>query len=82
VDAQGYLSNLKHFVEKGEFNSIPDTQGNVWIADGEIYRFDSTGKQIQLIKVPERPSSLAITDLDGKTLYFTGRTSLYRTTIR
>jgi hypothetical protein len=82
VDAQGYLSNLIHFVEKGEFSSIPDKQGNVWIADGEIYGFDSTGKQIQLIKVPERPSSLAITELNGKTLYFTGRTALYRVTIR
>ena len=82
VDAQGYLSNLKYFVEKGEFSSIPDKQGNVWIADGEIYGFDSTGKQMQLIKVPERPSTLAITEHNGKTLYFTGRTALYRTTIR
>jgi hypothetical protein len=82
VDAQGYLSNLKHFVEKGEFSSIGDKQGNVWIADGEIYGFDPAGKQMQSIPVPERPSSLAITELNGKTLYFTGRTALYRIRVR
>jgi sugar lactone lactonase YvrE len=82
VDAQGYLSNLKYFVEKGEFSSIADKQGNVWVADGEIYGFDPSGKQIQLIQVPERPSSLAITDLNGTTLFFTGRTALYRATVR
>ena len=81
VDAQGYISNLKYFVEKGEFNSIDDKQANVWVADGDIYGFDGTGKQIQFIKVPERPSSMAITEFNGKTLYFTGRTALYRTRI-
>ncbi|SEN73748.1 Pectate lyase superfamily protein [Chitinophaga rupis] len=80
VDAQGYLSDLKYFAEKGEFNSIPDQQGNVWIADGDIYSFDAAGKQREWIRVPERPSSLVITN--GNTLYFTGRTGLYRTMIK
>jgi len=80
VDAQGYLSDLSYFAEKGEFNSIPDQQGNVWIADGDIYSFDAAGKQREWIRVPERPSSLVITN--GNTLYFTGRTGLYSTTIK
>jgi hypothetical protein len=82
VDARGYLSNLRYFVEKGEFNSISDKQGNIWVADGEIYRFDANGNQMQLIRVPERPSTLSITELTDKTLYFTGRTALYRIMIR
>ncbi|HVW62051.1 MAG TPA: hypothetical protein VHC48_18505, partial [Puia sp.] len=76
VDAHGYLSNLSYFVEKGEFNSIPDAQGDVWIADGDIYKYDPGGAQKQMIHTPERPSTLAIT---GDTLYFTGRKALYRT---
>lgn len=76
VDAHGYLSNLSYFVEKGEFNSIPDGQGNVWIADGDIYKYDPNGAQKQTIHTPERPSTLAIT---SDTLYFTGRKALYRT---
>lgn len=79
VDAQGYLSDLRYYAEKGEFSSVPDAQGNVWVADGDIYSFDAAGKQQQSLRVPERPSSLAIV---GKTLYFTGRTALYRTTIK
>lgn len=80
VDAQGYLSNLSYFAEKGEFSAIPDEQGNVWIADGQLYRFDAAGKQRKWLPVPERPSTLAITG--GNTLYFTGRTALYRTVIK
>jgi hypothetical protein len=77
VDAQGYLSNLTYFAQKGEFNSIPDKQGNVWIADGEIYLFDTSGKEIKQFKTPERPSTMAITS-DNKILYFTGRSGFYR----
>jgi hypothetical protein len=78
VDNQGYLSNLRYFAEKGEFSSVADTQGNVWVADGDIYCYDPAGKQIQFFRVPERPSSLTISERNGKTIYFTGRTALYR----
>ena len=44
VDAEGYVSNLKYFVEKGEFGTAEDSKGNVYIADGEIYVYDASGK--------------------------------------
>lgn len=78
VDARGYLSNLSYFAEKGEFSSVPDKQGNVFVADGEVYRFDQNGKQTEMLRVPERPSSIVFDGKDGKTLYITGRTALYR----
>lgn len=78
VDEHGYLSQLRPFVEMGEFNSIPDSKGNVWVADGDIYSFDSLGKLLRHIPVPERPSTLAITGGDRTVLYFTGRKALYR----
>ena len=78
VDSQGYLSDLNYFAEKGEFSAVPDPQGNVWIADGDIYVFDANGKQIKWVRVPERPSTLAITRTDDNTVYFTGRKALYR----
>lgn len=78
VDAYGYLSNLSYFVEKGEFNSIPDAQGNVWIADGDIYGYGPDAKEKQTIHTPERPSTMTIIN---DTLYFTGRKALYRTVI-
>lgn len=79
VDAKGYISNLTYFAEKGEFNSIPDQHGNVYVADGEVYVFDGSGKQKEMIRIPERPSSLIFAGKDKKTLYITGRAGLYRT---
>jgi sugar lactone lactonase YvrE len=82
ADSKGYVSGLKYFAEKGEFSSIPDKQGNVYIADGDIYIFNNEGKQTGIIHVPERPSTLALAGKDGKTLFITGRSALYRVETR
>lgn len=82
VDSKGYISDLKYFAEKGEFSSVPDYQGNVYVADGEVYVFNTEGTQIGIISVPERPSTIAFGGKDGKTLFITGRTSLYRSNIK
>jgi hypothetical protein len=79
VDKQGYVSNLKYFAERGEFDSISDNKGNVYIADGQVYVYNPAGKQIGLIKVPERPTSLVFGNKDGKVLFITGRNGLYET---
>jgi hypothetical protein len=78
VNPQGYVSDLKYFAERGEFDSATDEQGNVYIADGEVYVYDSSGKQIKMIKVPERPTSIVIS---GKMLYITGHNALYEARI-
>ncbi len=77
VDPLGYLSNLVYFAEKGEFSAAPDAQGNVFIADGDIYVFSPEGKQIRLIHLPERPSTVAFGGKDHKMLFVTGRNALY-----
>ncbi len=78
VDAKGYFSDLKYFAEKGEFSSVPDDLGNVYIADGQVYIFDKEGKQTGMITVPERPSTITFGGKEGKTLFITGRNALYR----
>jgi sugar lactone lactonase YvrE len=82
VDTKGYISDLHYFAEKGEFSSVPDNNGNVYVADGEVYVFDANGIQTGLIKVPERPSSIVFGGKDGQTLFITGRTALYSSEIR
>ena len=82
VDNKGYISDLHYFAEKGEFSSVPDNQGNIYIADGEIYVFNPDGKQTGLIHVPERPSSIVFGGKEGKTLFITGRSALYSINIR
>jgi sugar lactone lactonase YvrE len=82
VDAKGYISGLHYFAEKGEFSSIPDNRGDVYVADGEVYVFNKEGKQAGMIHTPERPSTLVFGGKDGKTLFITGRSALYRTEVK
>jgi len=81
VKADGTLENLTHFVNVGEFGSTVDGRGNVYVADGYIYVFDKQGKQIDLIRVPERLTSLVVGGKENNTLYIAARSSLYRYTI-
>jgi len=78
VDPKGFISNLNYFAEKGEFSSVPDIQGNVYVADGEVYIYNKEGKQTGFIHIPERPSTIVFGGKEGKTLFITGRSALYR----
>jgi sugar lactone lactonase YvrE len=82
VSNEGYISDLKYFAERGEFASVTDTQGNVYIADGQVYVYDSTGKQINEIKIPERPTGLTFGGPENNTLYITSHNSLFSVKIK
>jgi sugar lactone lactonase YvrE len=71
------FSKTYSYAERGEFDAATDNKGNVYIADGQVYVYDSAGKQIKEIKVPERPTSLVFGGKDGKVLFVTGRGGLY-----
>jgi type 1 glutamine amidotransferase len=77
VDDQGNVSNMQRFAEKGEFFSIPEKNGDVYIADGDIYVFNSAGKQKGMIHIPERPNSIAFGGKDKDSLFVTGREAFY-----
>ena len=56
-----------------------DQKGNVYApGPGGLWIMSPTGKHLGIILIPERASNLAFGDADGKTLYVTGRTELYR----
>lgn len=74
VGPEGHLSEPQLFAEKGEFSSAVDSRGNVYIADGQVYVFDPSGKEINMIETPERPSTITVA---GDTLFITGRSALY-----
>ena len=77
VSREGYLSGLAYFAERGEFASATDKAGNVYIAAGQIYRYDPAGRQTGTIKVPERPTGLVFGTNNTETLYITSHHSLY-----
>jgi Pectate lyase superfamily protein/SMP-30/Gluconolactonase/LRE-like region len=77
VDPDGTLEDLKLFVNVGGESVTEDSEGNVYIAAGQIYVFDPAGKLIDTIDVPERPSQLLFGGADHKTLFVAARSSLY-----
>lgn len=85
VAADGSLSNGTVFADatSSPDMGVPDgmkvdTAGNVYATGpGGIWVFAPDGKHLGTIKVPEGPSNLAWSP-DGKTLYITAETSLYK----
>jgi sugar lactone lactonase YvrE len=53
---------------------VTDVAGNVYLAEGQLYVYNSAGKQTGMV---ERPSSLAFGGSDHRTLYIGARASLY-----
>jgi sugar lactone lactonase YvrE len=77
VNSYGGIEDLKLFQEVGGESVTTDQAGNVYIAAGQIFVFDSSGKYLETIEVPERPTQLLFGGLDGRTLFIAARTSLY-----
>ncbi len=76
------LDNLEHittteFAPRGGSSVVTDTAGNVYVAAGQLYIYNSSGKQIGVVEIPERPSGMAFGGADGKTLYIGARGSLF-----
>lgn len=44
----------------GQYSNVTDADGNVYVADGEIFVYDKSGKEQRRIQIEERPISLAI----------------------
>ncbi|MDH7602410.1 MAG: SMP-30/gluconolactonase/LRE family protein [Armatimonadota bacterium] len=83
VTSEGKLINGRVFAKTsgpgGPDGMKVDVKGNLYVAGpGGVWVFDTTGKLIDLIKTPEVPANLAWGDEDGKTLYITARTSVYK----
>lgn len=56
-----------------------DQQGNLYVSGpGGLWILSSEGKHLGTLKGPEHPHNLAWGDDDGKTLYLTAQTSVYR----
>lgn len=56
-----------------------DTQGNLYVSGpGGLWVLSPEGKHLGTLKLPELAANFAFGDADGKTLYLTARTSVYR----
>ena len=56
-----------------------DRQGNLYVSGpGGAWVISPEGKHLGTIRAPELPANFAWGDADGRTLYMTARTGLYR----
>jgi len=86
VLADGSVANGKKFYDatKEPGDGAPDgmkvdTAGNIYATGpGGLRVFSPAGKHLGTIQVPEIPSNCAWGDADGKSLFITARTGLYR----
>lgn len=81
VADDGALSNGRLFTDQapGGDGMKVDVEGNVYCTTTTGVRvFDRTGRLLGTFVTPERPTNCAFGDGDGKSLYMTCRTGLYR----
>src|ERR1017187_4922842 len=76
------LDSLEHvtateFAPRGGSSVVTDAAGNVYVAEGQLYIYDASGRQIGVVEIPERPASLAFGGADKKTLFIGARGSLF-----
>jgi hypothetical protein len=82
VSPDGTLSDLKVFAERGGESVAVDFKGNVFVANGQIFIYDPTGKEIGQIEVPERPIDIVFGGADHRTLFILAHHALYAARIR
>ena len=77
VNPDGSLTNFQLFAENGGESVTTDSQGNVYLAAGQIYIYDPNGNLIDTIETPQRPIQILFGGSDDRTLFITARDSLY-----
>jgi hypothetical protein len=82
VGPNGKLSNAREVHSRGGFSTAVDKDGNLYIAAGQIFVYDKSGKEIKRINLPERPISITFGGKDGNTLFATTQTSLFSVKVK
>ncbi|MCF8352130.1 MAG: gluconolaconase [Bacteroidales bacterium] len=78
VGDRGILSSMGEFVKRGEYSNVYDSQGNLYLAEGQIIILDKDGNKIKRIKLDERVQSMTWGGKNKKMLFVTTSTSFYR----
>jgi hypothetical protein len=77
VNPDGTLTDLQRFADRGGESIAVDGNGNVYIANGQIFVYDAAGKQINRIDVSERPIDMVFGGQGHRTLFILAHHALY-----
>ncbi len=81
VHDDGALSDLQPFANRGGESVAVGPDGNIYVANGQIFVFNPKGKQIAQIDVAERPLDIVFGGPDGRTLFILAHHALFATDI-
>jgi hypothetical protein len=76
----GALTDLKVFAGRGGESVAVDGQGQVFVANGQIFKYAADGRPAGRIDLPERPLQLIFGGPDRRTLFVLTHHSLYAVT--
>jgi gluconolactonase len=90
VDTHGDLTTPEVFFDMGAAPKAEaldgikvDVRGNLYVSGpGGLWILSPAGAHLGTIRAPELPANFAFGDADGRTLYLTARTGLYRIRLR
>jgi len=82
VAADGRLINMRQEIARGEYGSVVDDDGTLYLAEGQIFVLDKSGKEIKRINLDERPISLTIGGKEKNSLFVTTSSSFYKIRIK
>jgi hypothetical protein len=77
VGADGTLSDLQPFAQRGGECVAVDGHGNVYVANGQIFVYNPAGRQIGRIDVPERPIDIVFGGAGRRTLFILAHHALF-----
>jgi hypothetical protein len=82
VQPDGTLSALQLFANRGGECVAVDPDGNVYLANGQIFVYSPEGQPIGQIDIPERPIDIAFGGQDRRTLFILAHHALYSVATR
>jgi len=82
VNADGTLTDLKPFADRGGESVAVDIRGNVYVANGQIFVYSPAGRLLGQIDVPERPIDILFGGAANRTLFILAHHALYAANIQ
>jgi hypothetical protein len=77
VTTGGALIDLRVFASRGGESVAVNGDGDVFVANGQIFRYGPDGREVERIDLPERPLQLIFGGQDRRTLFALTHHSLY-----